>query len=65
MEPMSEFKNQLFINAGANPDRIVTFSCDHVIPKNNILTEIVPRGPTGVEFEFNYQNRQNNNMVNN
>ena len=63
MEPMSEFKDQLFISAGADPERIVTFSCDHIIPKENILTNIVCSGPTGIQFEFNYQNRQNLQMV--
>ena len=63
MEPMSEFKEQLFIAAGANPERIVTFSCDHVIPKENILTSVVTRGPTGIEFEFNFRNRGNEKMV--
>ncbi|XP_058793640.1 ATP-dependent DNA helicase DDX11 [Phymastichus coffea] len=64
MEPMSEFKEQLFIGAGAKSERIITFSCDHVIPKENILTCIMKTGPTGMEFEFNYQNRQNVKMLN-
>lgn len=63
MEPISEFVDQLFLSAGAEPQRIVTFSCDHVIPKENIMTRIVTRGPTGVSLEFNYQNRQNPELV--
>ncbi|OXU22266.1 hypothetical protein TSAR_001674 [Trichomalopsis sarcophagae] len=63
MEPMSEFKEQLFISAGAKSERIVTFSCDHVIPKENILTCILKTGPTGIDFEFNFQNRQNTKML--
>ncbi|XP_032675567.1 ATP-dependent DNA helicase DDX11 isoform X5 [Odontomachus brunneus] len=59
MEPMSEFIDQLFLMAGATTDRIVTFSCDHVIPKENIISNVVMRGPTGVEFEFSFHNRQN------
>ncbi|CAG5096283.1 Similar to ddx11: ATP-dependent DNA helicase DDX11 (Danio rerio), partial [Cotesia congregata] len=64
MEPISEFRDQLFISAGAEPERIVTFSCDHVIPKENIITRIVTQGPTGVKFEFNYQNRENKELLN-
>ncbi|XP_034946686.1 ATP-dependent DNA helicase DDX11 [Chelonus insularis] len=64
MEPISEFKNQLFIGAGANPQRIVTYSCDHVVPKENILTRIVTQGPTKVTFEFNYNNRGNPELIN-
>ncbi|RLU18770.1 hypothetical protein DMN91_009127 [Ooceraea biroi] len=63
MEPMSEFTDQLFLMAGASPDRIMTFSCDHVIPKENIISNIVTRGPTGIEFEFNFQNRQNAKLL--
>ncbi|KAK0163479.1 hypothetical protein PV327_007154 [Microctonus hyperodae] len=64
MEPISEFRDQLFIGAGAKHERIVTFSCDHVVPKENILTRILTQGPTGVQFEFNYQNRQNVELLN-
>lgn len=64
MEPISEFTEQLFSAAGGKPERIITFSCDHVVPKENILSNIVMRGPNGVEFEFNYQNRNNKVLVN-
>lgn len=64
MAPISEFRDQLFIGAGAEPERIISFSCDHIIPKENILTTIQTHGPTGVEFEFNFQNRENTKMVN-
>ncbi|KAL0127028.1 hypothetical protein PUN28_005395 [Cardiocondyla obscurior] len=63
MEPMSEFIDQLFLMAGATSERIITFSCDHVIPKENIISNVVVRGPTGIEFEFNFQNRQNTKLL--
>ncbi|KAG5330062.1 DDX11 helicase, partial [Acromyrmex heyeri] len=63
MEPMSEFVDQLFLMAGATPDRIMTFSCEHVIPKENITSNVVTRGPTGIEFEFNYHNRQDTKLL--
>lgn len=63
MEPMSEFTDQLFLMAGAMPDRIMTFSCDHVISKENIISNVVICGPTGVEFEFNFHNRQDMKLV--
>ncbi|KAI4487393.1 hypothetical protein M0804_005542 [Polistes exclamans] len=59
MEPISEFTEQLFSAAGVEPERILTFSCDHVIPQENIISNILMSGPTGVEFEFNFKNRQN------
>ncbi|KYN37720.1 ATP-dependent RNA helicase chl1 [Trachymyrmex septentrionalis] len=63
MEPISEFVDQLFLMAGATSDRIMTFSCDHVIPKENIISNVVMRGPTGIEFEFNYHNRQDTKLL--
>lgn len=61
---MNEFIEQLFIAAGAAPERIITFSCDHVIPEENIICNIITHGPTGIEFEFNFQNRENTKLVN-
>ncbi|PBC29683.1 ATP-dependent DNA helicase DDX11 isoform X1 [Apis cerana] len=63
MAPMNEFIEQLFIAAGATQERIVTFSCDHVIPKENIICNIITHGPTGIEFEFNFQNRENTKLL--
>ena len=37
MHPLSEFRDQLFLQAGAKPNRVVNFSCDHVVPGENIL----------------------------
>ncbi|XP_026670110.1 ATP-dependent DNA helicase DDX11 isoform X2 [Ceratina calcarata] len=63
MAPMNEFTEQLFIAAGAKPERIVTFSCDHVVPEENILCSIATHGPSGIEFEFNFQSRQNTKLL--
>lgn len=64
MAPMSEFTEQLFIAAGALPERIITYSCDHVVSEENIVCNITTHGPTGIEFEFNFQNRENIKLVN-
>nr|XP_031861102.1 uncharacterized protein CI109_003463 [Kwoniella shandongensis]KAA5528174.1 hypothetical protein CI109_003463 [Kwoniella shandongensis] len=55
MEPISDFMQQLFpaIPIG----RFATLSCSHVIPKENLLTQVVCVGPRKVEFEFKYSNR--------
>ncbi|XP_015179971.1 PREDICTED: probable ATP-dependent RNA helicase DDX11 [Polistes dominula] len=63
MEPISEFTEQLFLAAGVESERILTFSCDHVIPPENIISNILLSGPTGVEFEFNFKNRQNTKLL--
>lgn len=57
MQPMSEFREQLFQNAGADPTRIITFSCAHVIPPENILPIVLCNGPSGKQLDFSFQNR--------
>ncbi|XP_060530615.1 ATP-dependent DNA helicase DDX11 [Cylas formicarius] len=57
MKPNSEFRDQLFINAGAQSNRIVEFSCDHIIPANNILPIILTNGANQEDLLFNYTNR--------
>ncbi|CAH2276371.1 ATP-dependent DNA helicase DDX11 isoform X2 [Pelobates cultripes] len=57
MQPISDFKQQLLISAGLNQDRIVEFSCGHVIPPENILPIVLCTGPTNQQLEFTYQKR--------
>ncbi|KAJ8922586.1 hypothetical protein NQ315_007616 [Exocentrus adspersus] len=57
MKPYSEFKERLFINAGARDDRIMEFSCDHIIPPENILPLIITKGPNQENLLFNFENR--------
>lgn len=63
MEPISEFKDQLFNFNGDNSDRIMHFSCGHVVPPDHILPLIVCSGPTGKQFDFSYQERTSIKMV--
>ncbi|KAB0799148.1 hypothetical protein PPYR_07028 [Photinus pyralis] len=57
MKPISEFRNRLFVAAGATNDRIVEFSCDHIIPPENILPLVVTKGLQGERMLFNFENR--------
>ncbi|XP_075711853.1 ATP-dependent DNA helicase DDX11 isoform X2 [Rhinoderma darwinii] len=57
MQPVSAFKQQLLIAAGLQPDRIVEFSCGHVIPPENILPIVLCSGPTNHQLEFTYEKR--------
>jgi len=62
MQPVSEFRDQLFVGSGGDPQRILNFSCDHVVPKDNILPLVVQRGPSGALLDFSYQNRDRKTM---
>ncbi|CAI6357961.1 unnamed protein product [Macrosiphum euphorbiae] len=64
MEPISEFKDQLFNFNGDNSDRIMHFSCGHVVPPDHILPLVVCSGPTGKQFDFSYQERTSIKMLN-
>jgi len=57
MQPVEEFKQQLFIGAGADESRIMNFSCDHVVPGDHILPLVLSQGPSGVKLDFSYQYR--------
>ncbi|CAH3021764.1 unnamed protein product [Porites evermanni] len=57
MQPMSDFKDQLFTCAGLPSDNIVEFSCGHVIPAENLLSVALDKGPAGKEFDFTFQSR--------
>ncbi|KAL1505317.1 hypothetical protein ABEB36_004910 [Hypothenemus hampei] len=57
MKPYNEFKHRLFMGAGAASERIVHFSCEHVIPPENILPIVITKGFKNENFLFNFNNR--------
>lgn len=57
MQPVSEFKEQLFCSIGVHPERILEYSCGHVIPDNHLLPIALATGPSGREMDFTYQYR--------
>ena len=63
MSPVDEFKNQLFFSAGASPDRVVEFSCDHVVPDSNVLPLVFSKGPCSVPLDFTFKNRKETKLV--
>lgn len=63
MQPISEFQELLFESAGAEASRIVTFSCGHVIPAENILPIVLCNGPSGRLLDFSFQTRNNFGLI--
>ncbi|EIW70152.1 hypothetical protein TREMEDRAFT_29466 [Tremella mesenterica DSM 1558] len=61
MEPINDFLRQLF--PFVTPSRIITLSCSHVIPKSNLLTQVVSCGPRKIELEFKYSNRSDDSLL--
>ncbi|KAK3785527.1 hypothetical protein RRG08_048661 [Elysia crispata] len=58
MQPVAEFKDQLFHAAGIPPSRILEFSCGHVIPGRQLLPVALAQGPTGTTLDFTFQSRE-------
>ncbi|KAI1289432.1 ATP-dependent DNA helicase DDX11 [Halotydeus destructor] len=65
MRPFSEFTDLLFKPAGVSSERIVTFSCGHVIPEGNLLSISMSHGPStnGPKLEFSYSQRMNEQVI--
>lgn len=63
MQPLDEFRVQLFMSAGATAERLTEFSCGHVIPPENILPIALAAGPSGKQLDFSYQARTVLTMV--
>ncbi|XP_041458107.1 ATP-dependent DNA helicase DDX11-like isoform X2 [Lytechinus variegatus] len=63
MQPVEEFKHQLLVCAGVQPERILEFSCGHVIPPDHLLPISLSKGPTGLELDFTYQHRDQPQMM--
>ncbi|GAA6010780.1 hypothetical protein JCM11491_002942 [Sporobolomyces phaffii] len=61
MAPMSDFREQLF--PYLPPDRFSTFSCGHVVPQDHVSTFAVSKGPTGVQFEFTFDRRKDEKLL--
>lgn len=57
MEPKGELRERLFVACGAERNRIVEFSCDHVIPPDHILPIVMTSGPTGKTLDYSYESR--------
>lgn len=52
---MEDYIHHLF--AYTDRARIMTFSCGHIIPKENLIAMPVIQGPGGIDFDFTYEKR--------
>lgn len=61
MQPTTEFTEQLFYN---HKERIQQHFYGHVVQSNAVLPIAINKGPGNIKFLFNYQNRNDKQMVN-
>jgi chromosome transmission fidelity protein 1 len=62
MQPLSQFKTQLFPSVVSSSD-LIEFSCGHVIPPDHLLPVVMTCGPSSKMFDFTYNNRQNPALI--
>lgn len=58
---MDDYIHHLF--SYVDPTRLRTFSCGHIIPKENLIALPVAKAPNGVDFEFTYEKRNTPAMI--
>lgn len=44
-------------------EMLTAFSCEHIIPSDNLKTIVISKGPCGGELIFKYGQRDNSAMV--
>ena len=60
MQPMSRITTQLFPRMNQS---ITRFSCGHVVPKENVITITMPKGPTNMTYNFSFTHRSNPKQI--
>jgi len=61
MQPISDITDQLFGHLPSN--RVITFSCGHVIPRENLAVFTLAKGPSGQAFDFRHASRSSTAMI--
>ncbi|KAL9100934.1 MAG: hypothetical protein Q9163_003749 [Psora crenata] len=61
MSPMDDYARNLFPYLDQN--RLKTWSCGHIIPKDNLLALPVSTGPGGTDFDFTFKKRNSLLMI--
>lgn len=61
LRPMRELQLRLF--PSLPPQDVRTFSCGHIVPRENVLPMVVPSGPSGARFQFSFKARSDPRVV--
>ncbi|CAH7667177.1 hypothetical protein BY996DRAFT_4579176 [Phakopsora pachyrhizi] len=61
MAPMKDFHDQLF--NFVEPQRIVDFSCSHIVPDENLLVRAVTKGPGGTRLELKFSSKTDTKLL--
>ncbi|KAG0454641.1 hypothetical protein HPP92_023623 [Vanilla planifolia] len=61
LQPIEETRVRLF--PALSTDQVHFFTCKHIIPPENILPIAVSCGPSGLNFDFSYNSRSSQEMM--
>ena len=61
MSPMDDYMQHLF--AYVDPERVRTFSCGHIIPRDNLLVLPMSKGVGGIDFDFTFEERKTSALI--
>ncbi|KUJ14865.1 CHL1 helicase [Mollisia scopiformis] len=61
MSPMTDYTSHLFPYLPSSS--LTTLSCGHVIHKENLVAWNLSKGPSGIDFEFTYNKRNDPSMI--
>ena len=61
MSPIEDYTTHLLHHVA--PDRVMTLSCGHIIPRSSLVALPFDRGPEGVDLEFTYEQRKSSAMI--
>ena len=58
---MDDYTRHLFSYLG--PERLSTWSCGHIIPRENLTVRSIAKGPGGVVHDFSFEKRQHSAVI--
>nr|XP_018682572.1 PREDICTED: putative ATP-dependent RNA helicase DDX11-like protein 8 isoform X3 [Musa acuminata subsp. malaccensis] len=61
LQPIEETRVRLFPSLSL--EQVHFYTCNHIVPPESILPISVPRGPSGINFDFSYNSRSSLNMI--
>ena len=62
MHPVNDFKT--FLMPSLPDNKFSTLSCEHIIPPENLMTNVINRGPRGIEMDFRFETRAKIEVMN-
>ncbi|KAL9606008.1 MAG: hypothetical protein Q9179_000796 [Wetmoreana sp. 5 TL-2023] len=62
MSPMEDYVRYLF--AYVAPERLATWSCGHIIPKDNLFVRAMSNAPDGMDLDFSFAKRTSAPLIN-